>query len=502
MESSNKRIAKNTIFLYVRMLFSTCISLYTSRVILNTLGVDDFGIYNVVGGVVAMFSFLNASMSSATSRFLSFEIGREDFVRLHKVFSSAFTVHLLIALCVFVLGETIGLWFLQHKLVLPADRMFAANVIYQVTILMGMLNVIQVPSVALIMSNERMNVYAFVEILNVCLKLLVVFLLLIIPADKLIVYGLLQLLVAILVFMIYVIYSRRTWRECRFKLFWNKKFLKPIFSFSGWDLYGNFSTLVRTQGVSILLNIFFGTVLNAASGIATQVQGAVGAFAWKCIDGCSSANNKELCNFRLYTVCFLIEKTSIFTTILLLLFTIPLLVETEYVLSLWLGVVPAYTVVLCRYVLLFNLFANLSSVIVTGIHATGRIKRPSIINGTLYLLVLPFSYVAYHWGQEPQIAFAFNVIAVFCGMLFNMWTLHLYVPNFRFVAYFRGVLVKGMLIAFVTYSSSYWLILQLERGFIRLVVITLFSSFCLLLFTYFFVLSNEEKAKVKLNINI
>ena len=221
MESSNKRIAKNTIFLYVRMLFSTCISLYTSRVILNTLGVDDFGIYNVVGGVVAMFSFLNASMSSATSRFLSFEIGREDFVRLHKVFSSAFTVHLLIALCVFVLGETIGLWFLQHKLVLPADRMFAANVIYQVTILMGMLNVIQVPSVALIMSNERMNVYAFVEILNVCLKLLVVFLLLIIPADKLIVYGLLQLLVAILVFMIYVIYSRRTWRECRFKLFWN-----------------------------------------------------------------------------------------------------------------------------------------------------------------------------------------------------------------------------------------------------------------------------------------
>lgn len=484
------------------MLFSMCVSLYTSRVILNTLGVDDFGIFNVVGGVVAMFSFLNASMSSATSRFLSIEIGREDFVRMHKVFSSAFTVHLLIALCVLILGETIGLWFLQHKLVIPADRMFAANVIYQVTILIGMLNVIQVPSVALIMSNERMNVYAFVEILNVCLKLFVVFLLLIIPADKLIVYGALQLFVAILIFIIYIIYSRCTWRECHFRLFWDKNFLQPMFSFSGWDLYGNFSTLVRTQGVSILLNIFFGTVLNAASGIATQIQGAVGAFAGNVLMAVRPQIIKNYAISDFTRMCYLIEKTSIFTTILLLLFTIPLLVETEYVLSLWLGVIPAYAVVLCRYVLLFNLFANLSSVIVIGIHATGRIKRPSFINGTLYLLVLPSSFVAYRLGQEPQIAFAFNVIAVFFGMILNMWTLHMYVPKFKFVTYFRDVLVKGLLIAFVTYSSSYWLVLQMNRGYVRLIIVTLFSSFCLLLFTYFYVLSNEEKAKLRLNINI
>ena len=276
--SNNKRIAKNTIMLYIRMLLSMVVSLYTSRVVLNTLGVEDYGIYGVVGGVVAMFSFLNNTMSGATSRFLTFEMGRGDFKRLKNTFSSALIIHLLIVCAILLLAETIGLWFLANKLVIPVERMGAAHWVYQLSILSMAINVTQVPYNASIIAHEKMDVYAYVEILNVTLKLLIVYLLVIGDFDKLILYAVLTLVVSMTIAFIYRIYCIRNFEECRFEWNWNKNILKGLLSFSTYNLYGNFGSVMNMQGTNFALNHFWGVILNSASGIATTVANVVNSF--------------------------------------------------------------------------------------------------------------------------------------------------------------------------------------------------------------------------------
>ena len=266
---NNKRIAKNTIMLYLRMFLTMVVGLYTSRVVLQTLGVEDYGIYGVVGGIVAMMGFLNASMSGATSRFLTFELGRGDKERLSKTFSSALVVHIIIAVIVFVVAETVGLWFLCYKLVIPENRMVAAHWVYQLSILSSMITITQVPYNSSIIAHEKMDVYAYVEILNVTLKLLIVYLLVIGNFDKLILYAILMFAVSVIIMMVYRIYCLRRFEECKFRLFLDKDYLKPLLSFSGWDLYGNTDFSVRQQGANFLLNMFYGVVLNAAYNIAT-----------------------------------------------------------------------------------------------------------------------------------------------------------------------------------------------------------------------------------------
>ena len=260
--SNNKRIAKNTIMLYIRMFISMLVGLYTSRVVLATLGVEDYGIYGVVGGVVAMMGFLNASMSGATSRFLTFELGRGDKDRLAKTFSSALIVHIAIAIIVFILAETVGLWFLCNKLNIPEGRMEAAHWVYQFSILATMLSITQVPYNATIIAHEKMDVYAYMEILNVSLKLLIVYLLCIGNFDKLILYASLMLAVSILIMMVYRIYAIRQFPEAHFHWIWDKTYLRPLLSFSGWDLYGNACVIARQQGTNFLINIFYGVVFN------------------------------------------------------------------------------------------------------------------------------------------------------------------------------------------------------------------------------------------------
>lgn len=251
------------------MFLTMVVGLYTSRVVLQTLGVEDYGIYGVIGGIVAMMGFLNASMSGATSRFLTFELGRGDKERLANTFSSALIVHIIIAAIVFVVAETVGLWFLCNKLVIPENRMVAAHWVYQLSILSSMLSITQVPYNSSIIAHEKMDVYAYVEILNVTLKLLIVYLLVIGNFDKLILYAILMFTVSVIIMVVYRIYCLRRFEECKFRLFLDKDYLKPLLSFSGWDLYGNMAFSVRQQGANFLLNMFYGVVLNAAYNIAT-----------------------------------------------------------------------------------------------------------------------------------------------------------------------------------------------------------------------------------------
>lgn len=472
------------------------VSLYTSRVILATLGVIDFGIWNVVAGVVAMFSFLNASMTGATSRFITFSLGKGNKDDIQNVFAGVLTIHLFIALLVFVLGETIGLWFLHNKLVIPESRFFAANIIYQISIIIAVIGIMQVPYNASIIAHEHMSVYAYVEILNTVLRLIIVYLLLVIPFDKLIIYACLLLSVAIIIFAIYKIYCSHKFEGCRFCLTKDKRILKPMLSFSGWDLYGNASVVARTQGVNMLLNMFFTVALNAASGIATQVQTAVMSFASNVLQAFKPQIVKSFAqgdNERMKT---LINKAAQYTTLLLLLFTIPLCLEIDYVLNLWLRDVPEYASVLCRYTLIFNIFANLSSCVVSGIHATGNIKRPSLINGSLYLSVIPFAYIAYKNGALPQISYIFNVCAVFLGMLSNVYTLRLYVAEYKIETFLKDILLKCAVIASLSILLCYALKINMEESFLRLCTITIVNVFVILSSTFCIILSSGERSVI------
>lgn len=495
--SNNKRIAKNTLMLYIRMLLSMVVSLYTSRVVLNTLGVEDYGIYGVVGGVVSMFSFLNASMSGATSRFLTFEIGKGDFQRLKETFSSALIIHIGIAFVIILLAETVGLWFLVNKLVIPAERMEAAHWVYQLSVLSMAVSVTQVPYNASIISHEKMDIYAYVEILNVTLKLLIVYLLVIGNFDKLILYAVLTLAVSIIIAFIYRIYCIKHFAECHFYWSWNSEMLKTMLSFSGWDLYGNMSVMARQQGVNILLNLFFGPLMNAASAIASQVQGAIGAFASNVLTAAKPQIIKLYASKESEQMVSLIRDTIRINFFLLLIFTIPLLCEMDFVLKIWLGDVPDYTSIFCIYTLLFNFFANMSVVLVTGIHATGRIKRPSLINGSLYLMVVPLSYITFLLKSEALVPYVFNLLAVFCGMISNGYTLKLYVKEFSLYTYITKDLSLCIFVLLITFSLTYSLHYIISEGWIRLLLVINFSTIILLLIGYNMILSKSMKLKIK-----
>ena len=370
--SNNKRIAKNTIMLYIRMFISMVVGLYTSRVVLATLGVEDYGIYGVVGGVVGMMGFLNASMSGATSRFLTFELGKGDKERLAKTFSSALIVHIGIAIVVLILAETVGLWFLCNKLNIPAERMQAAHWVYQLSILSAMFGITQVPYNAAIIAHEKMDVYAYVEILNVSLKLLIVYLLCIGNFDKLILYASLMLAVSILIMMVYRIYAIRQFPEAHFHWIWDKTYLRPLLSFSGWDLYGNACVIARQQGTNFLINIFYGVVFNAASGIATTVQGTISGLAFNIILAFRPQIIKQYAKGNVEDMSKLVGNAVCFTTILFGCMSIPLLLETHYIMKAWLGVIPEKSEIFCQILLIASFLGLLNNIWNTCIHATGN----------------------------------------------------------------------------------------------------------------------------------
>lgn len=491
-ESNNRRIAKNTVILYVRMAVSMAVSLYTSRVVLASLGAEDFGINNVVAGVVGMFSFLNASMSGATSRFLTFELGNGSLDSLAKTFGAAKTVHWGIALIVLLLAETFGFWFLNHRLVIPETRMFAANIVYQCCVISAMVSVTQVPYIASVLSHECMSVYAWIELSNTALRLIAV-LLLPLGGDKLILWGILTLAVTTIVSLVYRIYCRRNFAEAHSRFCFEKKIVKPMLGFSGWDLYGNLSTVARTQGLNVLLNLFFGPIMNAAAGIATSVQGAVMALSGNLVVAMRPQLVKRYAAGEIRSMLKLLNDVERLAFILISTLTVPILLERDFILRLWLGNVPEFTSQICVFVLIFNIFANQSTILVSAIHATGKIFRPSFINGTLYLLVVPFSYVSFKLGGAYWIAFLFNVLAVFMGMLSNAWTIHLFIPAFSFRHYVLRTLLPCVCLFGLVVACGLAVVRALPAGWIRLIFNTVLSMSLSCLLGIFLLLSKESR---------
>lgn len=493
--SSNSRIAKNALMLYIRMFVSMVVGLYTSRVVLNTLGVEDYGIYGVVGSVVAMLGFLNSSMAGATSRFITFELGKGNSQRLKDTFSSSMIIHIGIAIVVLIVAETVGLWFLNHKLVIPPHRMYAAQWVYQLSILSAMLTITQVPYNACIIAHERMSVYAYIEILNVTLKLIIVYLLVIGDFDKLILYASLTLVVSIIVMMTYRIYCIRKFQECHFHWKYNKEILRPLLSFSGWDLYGNMCVTVRQQGTNFLINVFFGVVLNAASAVATTLSGTLQGLSNNIIQAFRPQIIKNYANDNLTKLQEQVINAITFSTLFMGFLSIVTTIEVNYMMTLWLGNVPEYAATFCQIILIANLFGLVNAVLCAIIHATGNIKGISVITGSIFLLAIPLIYIAYRMGLPPQWAYIINVIVNLLIVSSNIILVKKQVPQLLV-----ATIIKKTIVAFVVLIGVYFIAdniagLQTE-SIIRLFTTAVTTFILLSIITYSFLIDNNTRKNI------
>ncbi|MEL4240183.1 polysaccharide biosynthesis protein [Shewanella xiamenensis] len=491
---NNKKILSNTLFMYFRMFFSLFVSLYTSRVVLQELGFEDFGIYSVVGGVVAMFSFLNASMGTATSRFFNFEIGQQGDVQ--AVFTSALIIHLFIAVLVLLVGAGLGYSVVFEYLNIDATRLEAAKWVYYLSLSTACMAVLQVPYSAMIVSYEHFKAFAYLDIFAVVLKLGIIYCLSVLGTDRLITYATLVFGVSCIIFIGNVCYAINKFDVSHIKPTVNNSLIQKMLSFSGWDLYGNASVLARTQGVNILLNLFFGALLNAASGIAMQVQGAVMSFATSALSAVRPQIVKSYASGDYQRTTFLVINAAKFTYFILLIVSLPLILEMEYVLALWLGNVPDFAVLFCQYILIFNFIANLSSVIVSAIHATGHIKRPSLINGTLYLLVIPITYFAYLYDYQAEIAYQVNIVMVIIGMLSNAWTLSLLLPSFSFLRFIHKVILPCAGCTVLVVAVALVCIQQFEPSFYRLCFVSLASVLTTIITGYYLAMDGAMRTTI------
>ncbi len=403
--NNTSRIAKNTVVLYIRSLIVLLISLYTSRVILQALGVVDFGIYNVVGGVISALSFLNWSLQGTYQRFFNVEMARGGSESISKQFKVANTIQLFMAIIIVVLAETIGLWFVNAKLVIPADRMIAANWVYQVTIVSAVISVICSPYGALITAYERMDLFAFISIISALLRLVIVFIVKYTSFDKLIVFSLLLLSVSIIDRVLYVVLTKRPFPESSLRLAWDKTMMVSMTSFGGWVIIDSLSQMLKGQGINIVLNLFFGPVVNSARGIAYQIMNAVNQFITSFQTSFRPQLTKSYAEGDYNYMRKLFYSASKVSYFLLFVISLPILLETEYILHLWLGEsVPDYTASFTRIILLttfVSAFANPTSCIA---YATGKIRKLTIVVSSIMLSIVPIAYVFLKLGGNPNVA--------------------------------------------------------------------------------------------------
>lgn len=393
ISENSKRIAKNTLFLYVRMLFIMGVTLYTSRIILETLGVKDYGIYNVVGGIVTMLSFFNNALSGAGSRFITYALGSGDVNEVKKLFSTILCLHLILAILIIVLGETIGLWFVLNKLVIPSERLTAAIWVYHCSVLTTVVSILSIPYNSLIIAHERMGAFAYISIVEVILKLIIVWGIVFIPYDKLIVYAMLYLLVQIIIRLSYSYYCSIHFSESVTSPSFDRVLVRKIVSYAGWTVNGNLAIVGYTQGLNILLNLFFGPVVNAARGIAVQVQAAIMTFVQNFQTAVRPQIIKSYANSDFVYLHTLVIMSSKYGFFLMLILTFPVIMCIHPILKIWLGIIPDYTDSFVCIMLLTGILAPFRQSLINAIHATGDIKKFQIYEGTFLLSVLPISYL-------------------------------------------------------------------------------------------------------------
>lgn len=421
--NNNKRLAKNTIYLYLRMILTMAIGLYTSRVVLQTLGVSDYGVYNVTGGLITLLTYVNTMLSGGTSRFLTIALGKNNLEKLKITFSTTVTLSVVSAMIVLILGETIGLWFINNQLNIDPNRIYAANWVYQCSLFSALFTITQTPFSASLISHERMNVYAYMSIFDVIMKLLIVYLLLFFDNDKLILYAILMLSVNFLNILIYRWYCIKNFRECSMKFGFDKNLFRNMFSYSSWNMIGMLSVVLIDQGINMMINIFYGTVVNAARGIATQVNGIIRQLYSSFQTPCRPQVMKYYASGEIDKMQLLICNNSKYCSYLLLCVIIPLSVNIKELLDIWLVEVPEYTVGFVRYIFAASFINAMIDPLLMGIHAVGHVKKVNIITAIVNSIVFISSYFLFKCGFPPVSCYIPLVISCIINIGIYMYLL-------------------------------------------------------------------------------
>lgn len=492
----SKRIAKNTLLLYVRMLFMMVVSLYTSRVILNALGVEDYGIYNVVGGVVAMFSVISGSLSAAISRFITYELGKGDQRKLNKIFSASVTIQLLLSFIIVVLVETIGVWFLNEKMTIPADRMVASNWVLQLSIITFVLNLISVPYNAAIIAHERMSAFAYISILEAIGKLAIAFLIMVSPCDRLIFYALLTCAVAIIVRLTYGIYCKKHFAECTYHFNWDRDLLKQMFGFAGWNFIGASSAILRDQGSNIIINLFHGPAVNAARGIAIQVNGAVFGFVNNFMTALNPQITKSYASGDREYMMTLIYQGARLSFYMLLLLSLPILVNTHYILVAWLKLVPEHAVLFVQLTLVFAMSESISNPLITAMLATGRIRNYQIVVGGLQMMNLPISYVCLRVGLMPEIVLIVAISISQCCFAVRLYLLRGLI-GLSARQYVRNVYINVLLVSILSSVAPSVLSIYMDESFLSFIATSIVSIASTAMVVFYIGCNGREREFVK-----
>lgn len=463
-----RRIAKNTGVLYIRMLVMMIISLFTSRITLEALGVDDFGVFNVVGGTIGMLSILTSGLSTAISRYTTFELGKND-PQLKLIFCSSLTIQILFSIAVIILAETVGLWFVNNELNIPAASMYDANIVYQVSILTFVIALIQVPYGAQIIAHERMSFYAYMSILSVVGKLGVTYLIMVLPDNRLMWFSISWGLIAIMDYMITRWYCHKHFQETRFRFMWNKKLLKEMFGFAGWNVIGSTAAILRDQGGNIIINIFFGPAVNAARGIATQVSTQVQQFSGNFTQALNPQITKSYAMGEVGYTNSLVSQGARFSFYLMFMIAFPILMNTAYILKIWLPEVPEDAVVFVQLVLIFGLIETMSRPLITLMLATGNIMWYQIVVGGLQLLNVPISYLWLRLGGSPA---SVLIVAIGTGVICLIARLIMLnrMIGFNIRAYVNNACIKILIVAILSLPVGFVLSLYPADNFVQLMI--------------------------------
>lgn len=467
---NNRRIAKNTALLYVRMFITLAVALYTSRIVLEKLGIVDFGINNVVAGMVSMFTFLNATLASGTQRFITFVLGEGNMRKLSVTFSTTLIIHFALSAIIGLVILVGGLYFLNGKLVIPAERMDAAYWVFYCSVITVVLNVTQVPYMSSIIAHEDMGVYAYMSIFDAVAKLGVAYALIIADVDRLKLYAVLMALVQLCDMMFYRLYCIRRYEECRFKLCFDKPLAKEVLGFSGWNILGCAAALLNNQGFNMLLNVFYGPMLNAARGISNQVNSVTSQFVNNFQTAVNPQIVKYYANDETDEMNHLIYNNARFSGLMVLYIIIPLMVELPFILKIWLDKYPDETVFLARIILLQTLITSMTRSVVMGLHATGKMKTANLLSGTILLLSLPFSYILFKMGVSLHMVMIATLLPWLMEAFIDLSLLRNYVGISREVFYKRsygivlilGVLMTAPLIFICQGFSEGWLRLTIN----------------------------------------
>lgn len=487
----SKRIAKNTLMLYVRMLFTLIVSLFTTRVVLDTLGASDYGIYNLVGGIVGLMGIVTALLSQGTTRFITISLGKGDRESLKSTFLSSLSIHILFALIILIIGEAIGPWAIG-KLNIPVERIGAARFVFHLSLVTSLINIIQTPFNACIVAHERMNIYAYISIWDAVAKLLIVYLLVISEVDKLKLYSFLYLAVGVITAIIYFQYCKKHFEECRTYSFrFDKKLYKEIFNYTSWNAIGTLAFTLNNQGMTVLLNAF-GTIVNAARGISLNVSNVVYRFV-ESFQAAARPQITKLCAVKDYdSMNGLIIRTSKYSSYLIGIIGVPLFIEMDFVLRLWLKEVPEYTIIFTRLTIIQAFIQSVDFPIGAGIHAVGKMKLPNITSSIIYMMILPVSYVAIKVGASPVIAYIMIIAVYPLALMTDMLILHKF-TSFCIKTFLWNVLARAIFILPLVGYLTFRISSHLPQSFVRL-IITVVISICLnSLLIYFLGISRGER---------